>query len=137
MPAKKHRSERKAKPSGQVVSRSLDHVVLCSDVLKRAISIMRKGPLPRNDREHGKWCPYCAIAMAKGQLDDERGSGLPLDEVLRQLVTGIRLTESDAPLDSARKLLGNVEAPFTQKKTIAALKKALTQNTRITDSGKG
>jgi hypothetical protein len=75
--------------------------------------------------------------MAKGQLDDERGSGLPLDEVLRQLVTGIRLTESDAPLDSARKLLGNVEAPFTQKKTIAALKKALTQNTRITDSGKG
>ena len=31
MPAKKQRSERKAKPSGQVVSRSLDRVVRCKD----------------------------------------------------------------------------------------------------------
>lgn len=110
------------------VDRSVEAVVLCSDVLKRALSIMRKGPLPRNDREHGKWCPYCAIAMAKGQLDNERGTGLPIGEVLRQLITGIRLTESDAPLDNARKLIGVVNAPFTQKKTIDALKKALTQN---------
>ena len=104
-------------------------IVLCSDVLKRAISIMRKGPLPRNDREHGKWCPYCAIAIAKGRLDDERGTGLPIEELLMQMATGLRLTKSDAPLDKARRLLGAVDEPFTQKKTIAALKKALTQNT--------
>ena len=121
------------KRKSEAVGRSLDPVVLCSDILKRAISIMRKGPLPRNDREHGKWCPYCAIAMAKGQLDDERGTGLPLDECFRQLLTGFRLTKSDAPLDEARKKVGIVEPPFTQAGTLAALKAALTQNNGLSD----
>lgn len=134
MPAKKQRSERKAKPSGQVVGRSLDPVVLCSDVLGRAISLVKKGPLPRNDRDHGMWCPYCFIAKAKGQLDDERGTGLTTSELWRQLGMGFHLTESDAPLVGARKALGVINPPFTKAKTLAALKSARTQNNGL--SGK-
>ena len=106
-------------------------VVLCSEILSLAISIIEKGPLPESHSEHGEWCPYCAIALAKGQLDDERGTGLPIGECFRQAFSGFVLTKSDAPLAEARGRLGVIEQPFTQAGTLTALKAARTQNDKV------
>ena len=41
------------------------------DVLQRALTIMQAGPLVGTYAECGVWCPRCAIACAKSQLDIE------------------------------------------------------------------
>ena len=102
--------------------------VRCSDVLERAIALIESGPLPESHRDHGEWCPYCAISLAKSQLDEERGTGLDLGQCFEQVVFGLSELESDEPLIEARERLGTIEQPFTRDATLGALRAALTPN---------
>ena len=95
------------------------------DILKRAGDNLIKAPLPKGFDEHGEYCPYCAVAMAKSQLDDEGGTGMGLSEQLRQLATGFQEVESDKPLVDAANLLGKIPEPFTKEKTLHAFDEAL------------
>jgi len=42
-----------------------------ADILQRAVEILSRGPLTEPDRNHGPFCPWCACADAKSQLEDE------------------------------------------------------------------
>ena len=65
-----------------------------NDVLARAHDILKAGPL--KDSPDGRWCPWCACAKAKGQLDSEHGI------TLIDCITG----GGDTPLIEARWALG-------------------------------
>ena len=59
-------------------SRPFTHV----DVLKKAKEEIEKGPLPDGWNRHGSWCPWCAIAKAKGELDEQFDKELSMGEIL-------------------------------------------------------
>lgn len=98
-------------------------------ILRRAKMILEKGPLPESHNEHGDYCPYCAIALATDQLDDENLWGDTTSDLIQQMlrkrtVEDINL-ESDMPLLSAKKVLGIIEQPFTKEATLNAFSKVL------------
>ena len=104
------------------------------DVLKRAKSIIEKAPLTTEQSDHGEYCPYCTIATAKSQLDEEQDDKLDLLKIVAQtiemefeLATDIRIMPSDAPLLDAKGLLGEIPLPFTKKKTLNILNNAIQQ----------
>lgn len=41
------------------------------DILKRAEALLTAGPLERPNAGHSPFCPWCAIADAKGQIEQE------------------------------------------------------------------
>ena len=104
------------------------------EVIDRAIDILKRGSLVGEWAEHGKACPYCALAMAKSQLDNERGTGLDAAEALRQHAMGeVIEDESDAPLidavDALKQIIASPDklsdAIFSNRaETIGWLKKA-------------
>ena len=96
-----------------------------NDVLTRAKKIIENGPLPESHNEHGQYCPYCAIALAKDQLDGETGEGVPFDECLKQMVFGYVEFEEDKPLTEARVVIGKISEPFTKEATLDAFTAAL------------
>jgi hypothetical protein len=77
------------------------------DVIERAIEIIQRDNSKYSWSDHGECCPWCAIAMAKGELDNENGNGidtsiLALSQYLRDDFIEV---ESDGPLILARKTL--------------------------------
>jgi hypothetical protein len=93
-----------------------------NEVLQRAIEILERGPLTGMWSEHGEWCPYCAIGLAKSELDEEHGTGLdPIDSAIFYY-NGV---ESDRPLIEARKKLGTVDRPFKKHETMGRLSSAI------------
>lgn len=62
------------------------------DILTRARAILASGPLAGSYADCGAYCPWCAIAMAKSQLDRENASPVLLS------LMGM----GDAPLHEAR-----------------------------------
>lgn len=70
-----------------------DHV----DVLRRARQILADGG-DDNPCSLGAFCLRCCCAKAKGQLDREHGTGVPLSEALLDLVSEVRERPSDRPL---------------------------------------
>lgn len=95
-----------------------------NDVLRRASDILTVGPLTGKWAEHGEWCVYCAIALAKGQLDDEHGTGVSAGEAMKQVLTGIIEGPEDAPLVVARYRLAGAPIPSTQQEAIDMLYQA-------------
>ena len=99
-----------------------------TDVLSRAAEMLRDGPLPEEDREHGMWCPYCAISLAKGQLDREHGTGVDMTTALFETYNNMVMEHAeDMPLVEARKRLGVIELPATRETAVAAIEKALAE----------
>jgi hydrogenase maturation factor len=78
------------------------------DVLKRSLLILQSAPLPEEDAEHGPYCPFCAIAVAKTQLDQEEGTTLSHMEVLIQTFIGVIEFPGDKPLLEAKKSINKV-----------------------------
>lgn len=77
---------------------------LGTDVIRKAQQLIEAGPL--NGDNCSDWCPWCAIAKAKGLLDNEYGTGVAMSEAICQVVTGhIVELPSDEPLVEARKAL--------------------------------
>lgn len=91
------------------------------EVMRRAIQIIERGPLPNTHSEHGGYCPYCALALAKSQLDNEYDSGLSDLQVLNQIFNGLKIVQSDTPLLEARYKIGNMHEPFNRETTLKAL----------------
>ncbi len=91
--------------------------VSCGAVLKRAKEILDNGPLPEDHSEHGEWCPFCAIAMAKGQLDDEYGTGIDFSEAIYEMAFGLTERGSDLPLIEAREAIDGIgiDEPFIKE----------------------
>lgn len=75
------------------------------DVLKRTRKII-KGRGDNSPCAFGRFCPRCCGAIAKGQLDDEHGSGLTGLSVLANLYNDV---PSDKPLNEARIRIAKVE----------------------------
>lgn len=69
------------------------------DVLQRAIDIITARELTDSC---SSYCPWCAIAAAKGELDDEHGTGLRGLDNLRYYYDEL---QSDAPLIEARVMM--------------------------------
>lgn len=77
------------------------------DVLERAIQLVQRGNPPFSWSDHGECCPWCAASMAKGELDDENGTGVSVEFSFSQYFgCGFDEVESDEPLVFARKALG-------------------------------
>lgn len=77
------------------------------DVLDRAIQIINRGTPPFSWSDHGECCPWCAASIAKGELDDEHGTGVSVEFAFTQYFSGgFDEVESDMPLVFARKALG-------------------------------
>lgn len=93
------------------------------DVLKRAHEILSAGPLPEG--ACGDYCPWCAIAEAKSQLDKEHGSGLDLWGVV--IYWDVE-TPADRPLVEARMALSEWNnlggAALTKEEALAILESA-------------
>jgi len=83
------------------------------DVLKRAKSILEKGPLPPEESAHGAYCPYCAIGMAKTVLDTENNTGLSNVEVAIDCFKGITERPSDLSLLEAKRTINNIIGEIT------------------------
>jgi len=94
------------------------------EVLQRAYEILSAGPLPPDSC--GPYCPWCAAAQAKSELDEEYGTGLGMVEVFIYYNTEV---ESDRPLIEARTALkpwATVDiANLSQDAALAILKDAL------------
>ena len=89
------------------------------DVIKRAKKILKTGPLLDENGEHGEYCPFCAISLAKTQLDCEsENESIGLVEILKQRRYGTSVIDSDKPLIEARELLIYMVEPFTKQKTL-------------------
>jgi hypothetical protein len=88
--------------------------ITAADILARARDIIAAGPVPPpyHDEKDGDWCPYCAIACATSQLEDERHP--PLE------VAGYGVA-----LAVASRLLGDIQPPFAQAATLRALTAAI------------
>ena len=95
----------------------------CRDVLKRAYEILSAGPLEDGCSEY---CPWCAIAEAKGQLDREHDSELSLAELGMYWTMEV---PSDAPLIKAREALSswkNLQGEaLTQEEALFVLQEGL------------
>lgn len=77
------------------------------DVLERAIQIIQRGNPPFSWSDHGECCPWCAASTAKGELDNEHGTGVSFSEALEDYLYGkVNEVDSDEPLVFARKALG-------------------------------
>jgi len=75
------------------------------NVIERAIEIIKDGG-DKNPCDMGTFCPFCCIAIAKIQLDEEYGTGLDMDIVVHEVVRGYIIEhESDMPLVNAGKLI--------------------------------
>ena len=114
---------------GERPSVPLECGVSCAAVLKRAKDILDKRPLPESHSEHGEYCPFCAISLAKGQLDDEHETGISFSEAMHDMAFGLTEYDSDLPLIEARKAINSVgiEEPFI-KEDVQALFVTLTSN---------
>lgn len=75
----------------------------CIDVLSRAIRLIEDKTPPFEWSDHGECCPWCAIATAKDELDNENGIALSMRAAL---YFWDREIESDKPMTDARKRLG-------------------------------
>ena len=74
------------------------------EVLERAEALLLRGML--NGSVCGDFCPWCAVAAAKGELDKEYGT----EEILSNIITNRdKELPSDIPLVRAREAL----LPFT------------------------
>jgi len=93
------------------------------DVLRRAHEILTAGPL---SNACAPYCPWCAIAKAKGQLDDEHGVGLDIAECVLYWDIDV---ESDRPLIEARRALASWNtvniATLTQEASLEILEAAI------------
>jgi hypothetical protein len=94
------------------------------DILRRAMNILLKSPLTGSDAKHGEYCPYCAIAIAKGELDNEFDTGVTFMEALTQMVSPLGFNfdnEEDRPLIEAKESLNTLNAkdpPYLKKEVI-------------------
>lgn len=93
------------------------------DVLERAEQILASGPL--EDHNCSDFCPWCAIAQAKGQLDKEHGTEKNFLTLILNLDTEL---ESDKPLMEARialKEFNEVDPrDISQKRALEIIRKA-------------
>jgi len=112
--------------NAMIANKNLTTTDQCLSVLDRAIGIIESGPLPEPySQDHGDWCPYCAIALAKTHLDRESGTGIDDKTMMNQLLFGFEEIPSDAPLTLARNILGeNLKPPFTRPTTLFTLRMA-------------
>lgn len=101
------------------------------DVLRLAKQMLELGPLPPEHREHGEWCVWCAISLAKNNLDREYGVHLSLYELLTDPKAEIEYDE-DMPLIGARHALDKWNAidanTLTQSAAIEILDEAMTRS---------
>lgn len=90
------------------------------DVLNRAKSIL-DNPLPDSHSEHGPYCQYCAIALAKDRLDDEHGgTPVPLEDCIMDFIKKeLRVYPEDAPLIDAKKSMDAITTDIAQSKSEA------------------
>jgi len=99
------------------------------DVILRAIKILETGPLPHRYASCGEWCPWCAISLAKTQLDDEHKTGIPLSDVINDISGEIEYN-ADLPLVFARRALKEWSDEYSNKmnqaRALEILKKAST-----------
>lgn len=95
------------------------------DVINRAYKILKRGPLPEKDRADGDYCPWCALALAKGQLDQKYGTALDFLECLYYMEEE---TPADMPLVEARRAMAQWNdvdlKSLTQLESLAMLKEA-------------
>lgn len=105
--------------------------VTATSVLRRALALI-ESPLPHTWAvclyALGPYCVRCALARAKGELDDEAGTGIPLHLAFADLVYGeARIHDTDAPLVEAGRyahpLIGS--GKLSRKQAIAALTEAI------------
>jgi hypothetical protein len=99
------------------------------DVLERAIQIVQRGNPPFSWSDHGECCPWCAASIAKGELDNEHGTGVSFSHALEDYLYGeVNEVESDEPLVFARKALGQWNDidlnSITREKAITILSQA-------------
>jgi len=95
--------------------------------------IVTQGPVPDACTP---WCLGCAIARAKGQLDEERQEGIDMPTLLRQSMMecvcplqGYEEVPADAPLVGAREALqGYEEQQETQAACLRVFDEVLTQS---------
>lgn len=105
--------------------------VTATGVLRRALSLI-ESPLPHTWAvclyALGPCCVRCALAHAKGELDDAAGEGIPLHLAFAEVLSGaVRIHDTDAPLVEAghyaHPLIGTGKLSRTQ--AIAALTEAI------------
>ena len=105
------------------------------DVLRRARDILLKSPLTGRDAIHGEYCPYCAISIAKGELDSEFNTGFTETESAMQLVSfqGFDFdNEEDGPLIEAKEMLAplDFQKPFLKEDVIKGLDLLIKEKTK-------
>ena len=59
----------------------------------------------------GKYCPFCAIAQSKTELDRKFNTGISTDELFEQMAFGWKECKEDAPLLKARDTLEKFGSP--------------------------
>src|ERR1043166_2096850 len=100
-----------------------------ADIIRGCRAILRDGGDP-NPCERGQWCPYCCMAIAKGDLDDREGNTAPVAERIAVVLRVAPPTEFDAPTIAARKLLKRPAptlgaGPYTRESALAVVESAL------------
>lgn len=103
------------------------HPFTAHDVLNLAMQRVKSGQVKENPEcRCGKWCPRCAAADAKSELDKRFGCGLTLSEALTYYDQTV---DSDAPLLLAialiRRQAGTRIFRPTQDECVAILERAL------------
>lgn len=100
------------------------------DVLERAVQIIQRGEPPFSWSNDGGCCPWCAAAEAKGELDEEHGTGISAQKAVYDFVFGPEEVDSDQPLVFARKALGKWNgvdtSTLTKTKALKILREAKT-----------
>lgn len=99
------------------------HQAAAYEILRRAINLLEAGPLPPEHAEHGTWCPYCALALAKYEIDRERSTGIDNVELCRQIIFGLKVRPEDAGLIEAINALGRIDLPYERDKVLSHLRR--------------
>jgi hypothetical protein len=100
------------------------HQATAYEILQRAINLLEAGPLPPEHAEHGIWCPYCALALAKSEIDHERSTGIDMTELFRQAIFGFEEKVEDSGLMEAVAALGEIDLPYERDKVLSHLRRA-------------
>lgn len=80
------------------------------DVILRAVQVIENGDAPFSWSDHGECCPWCAVAIAKNELDEVFGSGVSDGKAREDILSGeVEEVASDDPLIFARKALAKWE----------------------------
>jgi len=111
----------------------MSSTITTRDVLERAQSLVRQGPIPDACTPY---CLGCTIARAKSQLDDEREEGIDDLTAWIQFANeclapgqGFQEVPSDVPLVGAREVLrGYQEQQETQAACLRVFDEVLTQS---------